>query len=104
MANFDVVQTSETEIEEKYRRWAESQGLMIVKLNITGRRGMPDRMILGNEGDVLFLEFKRPGRKAEKLQLYMQKLLLGRGFMAFIVDSFEDAKCLTERYILGGRE
>jgi hypothetical protein len=90
----------ETDIENKFVTWATDHELMPVKLNLAGRRGMPDRMILGHQGKMIFIEFKRPGERARKLQLHNHKILAERGFKVFIVESFVDAKSLCERHLL----
>lgn len=90
----------ESDIEQKFVDWATGKELMPVKLNLIGRRGMPDRMILGHHGEMLFIEFKRPNGVVTKLQKHTQQILEGRGFKVFIVDSFEQAKTLCEKNLL----
>lgn len=90
----------ESDIENKFVKWATDHELMPVKLNLAGRRGMPDRMVLGHEGKIIFIEFKKPGESAKKLQLHNHMILAERGFKVFIVEAFKDAKCLCERYLL----
>ena len=98
MVDFEVV-PSESQIEQKFVNWCNDRSLLPVKLNITGRRGFPDRMVLGNDGKMLFLEFKRPGGSTTKLQKHMIEGLANRGFKAFVVESYEDAKHICERYL-----
>ena len=101
MADFNVYELAkESDIENKFVTWAVSKGLMAIKLNISGRRGLPDRLILGHNGKALFIEFKKPNAKATKLQIYMHKMLADRGFKVFVLESFEDAEHICERHLL----
>lgn len=71
---------------------------MAIKLNIGGRRGLPDRMVIGPGGKVLFLEFKRPGEKATKYQFFIHNVLRNYGFTVYVVDSTKEAKELCVKF------
>ena len=71
-------------------RWADRQkiDLYYLKLNVTNWRGFPDRIILWDGGEVLFVEFKRPGEVPRKLQTHIHALLRRIGF---VVEVYDDA-------------
>ena len=63
--------------------WAANEKIELVnlKLSIIGRRGWPDRLILWEGGNLLFIEFKRPnGPPPRKLQEYAHRLIRRMGF------------------------
>jgi hypothetical protein len=56
----------EREVERKFvKLWEERHGETAIKFADLNRNGGPDRMILLPEGHVVFLEFKRPGKKGD---------------------------------------
>lgn len=57
----------ETVLEEDICAEAEAAGWFVRKVQWTGRRGAPDRVFIRN-GRVVWIEFKRLGRKAQGLQ------------------------------------
>lgn len=81
----------ESSVENKVVRWAERRGLEFVKLNLTGRRGYPDRLFFIPGGRPFLLELKRPGEKPEKLQQYQIARLRKKGYDVEWTDSAEQA-------------
>ena len=71
----------ESDVESAVTTYAKSQGCVTYKLNGAGERGKPDRLILRN-GEVLFLELKRPGQKPTLLQWHHIRKLRAQGFAA----------------------
>lgn len=99
MADFEITPLEGDE-ENKFKEWCDTVGLLPVKLNITGRVGFPDRMVLGKHSKLLFLEFKRKGKPPRKIQAHIHKDLGKRGFKVFVVESYEDARHICERWLL----
>lgn len=87
----------ESAIEKSFVRWAEKRGLKALKLNVGGRRGYPDRLVLGSRARVLFLEFKRPDEELRKLQEYRFRELIALGFSVHRVDNRADAIAICRR-------
>lgn len=79
----------ERDIERAIADEAGRLGLVAWKLTVPGRRGVPDRMFIGRDGRVAFLEVKAPGRRPRALQLQAIRDLKRRGFAAGWVDSAE---------------
>lgn len=90
----------ERDIEAKVVRWAQAHGILVLKLNLIGNTGWPDRLFL-HRGRVVFIEFKRPGDKLERNQPERVDELQRRGFTVGVVDnvtygiSFLDAALLS---------
>jgi hypothetical protein len=75
----------ESTIENRCKTLAENLGYLFVKMNLQGRRGFPDRMVLGYDGFVLFVEFKRKKEKPEPLQRSTHRKLKRRGHSVAVV-------------------
>lgn len=65
--------------------------LRTLKLNVTGQRSWPDRMIPVNKGHSLFIEFKRPGEAATPLQEDCHEHLLRLGHDVKVFDDDVEA-------------
>jgi|GEM_PF-854780 len=94
----------EQDIEEPFVAHVYAAGCWAVKLNLQGRRGMPDRMIVGPDGFILFVELKRLGREPDELQKFVHKGLRKFGFTVVVPDNLEDAverfNSLYEKHLL----
>lgn len=86
----------ERDIEGEVTRYAEGKGCLQIKLTLWGRIGWPDRMYLYH-GGVLFIEYKRPGEKPIKVQLYVQAQLIRHGFAVAVIDTILEGKeCIDD--------
>ncbi|MEO0624109.1 MAG: VRR-NUC domain-containing protein [Pseudomonadota bacterium] len=84
----------ETTIERDLVTWAEQNGWLVRKL--TGKRGDPDRMFLRG-GFVVFMELKRPGNEARKLQRFVHNKYMAAGHPVHIVDNVEQGQRILQR-------
>jgi Holliday junction resolvase len=57
----------ESTIERDVCTYAKQRGCLVIKQAAPGHRGVPDRLFLFR-GEVLFIEFKQPGKKPTALQ------------------------------------
>jgi Holliday junction resolvase-like predicted endonuclease len=78
----------EAPIEKSFVRVLKRHGLTTLKLNVSGQRGYPDRLVLLSGGRAVFVEFKRPGGKLTPLQEFTHDKLKALGFQ---VATFADA-------------
>ena len=79
----------ESKIEKAVVQWAEERGWVTYKLSGLGNKGKADRVFLHSD-IVLFLEFKRTGKKTgTKLQQWHRRRLMKIGFETHFVDSVE---------------
>ena len=81
----------ESSIQSKIIKWLKSDGYFVTKLMGTSTNGIPDVLAIKN-GKTIFVEVKRPGRKAEPLQEYRMKELNMKGALAFVAHSVEETK------------
>ena len=72
--------TIQTSIIERYER----DGYSVVKIGLCNKQGFPVLMAL-KDGEVLFIEVKRPGQKPRPLQEYRHKELREQGFEVLIL-------------------
>ena len=91
---------SEAHIERTVTQWAKELGVLSIKLNVRGQRGIPDRLFM-LDGKVLFIEFKKPGAVPTRIQRWAINNLQAHGFDAAVVDDIEQAKKLVGRYLMG---
>jgi hypothetical protein len=91
---------TEAKIERTVSAWAKDMGILTIKLNVRGQRGVPDRLYL-LAGKTLFIEFKKPGSKPTAIQRWALNNLRATGFDAVVVDDVDQAKNLIGRYLLG---
>jgi hypothetical protein len=82
----------EKKTEQDIVDWWEAQDGVVIKLNLHGRRGWPDRLFLDYGPRAVFIEFKQVGEDARPLQEYIHRLLMKRGFEVYVADTFERAK------------
>jgi hypothetical protein len=90
---FNLESKVERDFCNKIRDWAGRHHveMEVIKLNLRGRRGWPDRIILWQGGHTMFIEFKREGEEARPLQEYIHGILREMGFTVEIYDDAESA-------------
>jgi len=88
----------ESSIQSKIIKWLKSDGYFVTKLMGTSTNGIPDVLAIKN-GKTIFVEVKRPGRKAEPLQDYRMKELNMKGALAFVAHSVEETKLKINKTI-----
>ncbi len=86
----------EAKVESKVTHFARKRGCMVVKLTPQGVRGWPDCLLLGPDGRVLFIEFKRRGKVARALQHAVHRRLRKLGHRVEVIDC-ADAGCNAVR-------
>lgn len=91
----------EGKVERKGTEYLESIGFYVIKLIQTTKNGIPDRMAIRKRkgarfAEVIFVEFKAPGEKADALQLRRQYELELYGVKSYIIDNVEYLKTLVQ--------
>ncbi len=81
----------EKKLEQKFVKMTESRGWKALKLSCPGFAGMPDRIILRDDGEVFFAELKANGKKPEPIQTTRMCMLRKMGFRVYVVDSGDAA-------------
>lgn len=94
------IKRKEKSIETAFARWVGGlKDWNAWKFSPDGTRGLPDRIILGPNATIFFIEFKRPGEKPTRLQDYIHTLLRNLGFDVYVCDEVDEAKKILRRYI-----
>jgi len=81
----------EKKTEGDFVGYVEQAGCLCLKLNPLGRRGIPDRLVLGHDQFIIFVELKRLGEEPSKIQLWFHNQLKRFGFAVLVPDSIDDA-------------
>lgn len=78
--------TLEKDIEDVVVTWAKKHGFLTPKVKFV-EAGWPDRLFISPRGATIFIEFKRPGERPDKLQEYRIEQLTLRGVPATWTDN-----------------
>lgn len=79
----------EAEIERELKRKVEDLGGLCLKWVSPGNRGVPDRIVI-HDGNVYFVELKRPGGKLSPLQEHMRREIQKRLCNVHVIANGED--------------
>jgi hypothetical protein len=86
----------EADVESALVTRAEKYCGEAVKLNLRGRRGWPDRLVLLPGSIAFFVETKKPGEEPEPLQQSVHRTIRRLGFDVVTVDTVEDARIVVD--------
>lgn len=88
---------TESILQQEIIKQAKKRGILALKVEAVGRRGLPDLLLIYN-GKTVHVEVKHPnGRgRLSALQVHMIALLKDHGAQVHVVDSLEDAVVLLE--------
>ena len=79
----------ENPIEVDVTKYAKATGWYVRKIKWIGRCGAPDRFFAKN-GFIVFIEFKRPGKKPNAQQKREHRRLRLSGVRVWVIDSVEE--------------
>jgi Holliday junction resolvase-like predicted endonuclease len=85
-------------IEKKVCDYAKSKGFVVYKFASFNNAGVPDRIMITKKGTVLFVEFKRKGRKLTPLQAIHRDKIQGNTGIYFLVDDIEYGKSIVDMW------
>lgn len=88
----------ESSIEKRLVTEVERVGGWCLKLPAIHNAGLPDRLCLFPDGEVVFVELKAPGKKPRKIQLFIHNKLRGLGFRVEVVDTPEQIETIINEY------
>jgi len=71
-------------------------GGILIKLSPLGYVGIPDRILLGPNSTVLFIEFKRKGKVPTLKQLWWHEKLSVWGFEVFVMYEWQEVVRLAK--------
>lgn len=93
----------EKQIEKKVCDFASSLGWLVRKYSSQYRAGMPDRIFM-RDGQVFWIEFKKPGGKVSPIQQFEIETMQAHGMEVFIVDDVEHGKQIVATQTEGHRD
>jgi hypothetical protein len=79
----------ERDLEAYFSKQCKKAGHLTLKLNVHFARGWPDRIVALENGEVLWVELKRPGGKLSPLQLKVHNQLDKLGHFVHVINSKE---------------
>lgn len=79
----------EKDIEKKLVTEVKKRGGLCPKFVSPGLVGVPDRLVLLNEGVLAFVELKAPGKKPRPIQIQRMEQLRRLGFKVFVIENAE---------------
>lgn len=88
----------ERDIERIVNKHAVDQGFLSFKFTSPNNRGVPDRIFIAPNGQVIFVEFKQKGMFLTKLQHFMFNLFESRGCKIHVVNDVVDGIDLLNKY------
>lgn len=86
----------EKAIEHHLVMETEKAGGKALKFVSPSFAGMPDRLILLDDGKMGFVEVKAPGQKPRPLQLKRHAMLRRLGYRVFVLDAIEEIPAILE--------
>ena len=81
----------EKAVESRIRSWAKKNDVIFIKLDASLYPGIPDRMAVLPNGQVTFLEIKRPGGRVSERQKCYLAALSGYGHNCLVAYSANEA-------------
>jgi hypothetical protein len=90
---------SESEIENAFCKFAKSRGCSALKLIFLNKSGFPDRTVICPNGRVLFIEFKKKGKKLSAIQVVVKKMLESYNFSYYTCDEISHAESILDDFI-----
>ena len=79
--------------------YVEKLGGEFHKLELIGRSGIPDRVILFPDKNPVYVELKQKDKKPRKLQMYEIEKLRKKSFRVEVIDNFKEGKELIDEII-----
>ena len=79
----------ERDLEKYFTAQCKKYKLLSLKLHVKFARGWPDRIVPLENGEVLWVELKRPGGKVSALQTKVHNDLNKLGHKVYVIDSKE---------------
>ena len=83
--------TSERAIGNWLKRWCEERKYRIVKLNPAQYNGLPDRLIMTDNGRCIFIEIKSKGCSLRPMQVHWLDWLKGNGHQTLVLDEVNES-------------
>ena len=87
-------------IEHHIVKYCRDHQILCFKFVSPAHRGVPDRILIGRNGVVAFLEVKKPGKRPTALQNHVMSQILACGILVRWVDNWAAAKQFIDHEVL----
>ena len=91
-----ITYMKESELERRFTDTVKHKGGLALKFVSPGYDGMPDRLVLFENGRMGFVEVKAPGKKPRHLQAARHRMLRMMGYKVFVLDSEDDMERMAD--------
>ncbi len=88
----------ESKVEYAVTRYAKYKGCQHFKFVSPGNKFVPDRIIT-HKGNVLFVEFKAPGKLPRKGQVKIISKMTQSGTSVVVIDNIENGRRVIDKFI-----
>ena len=88
----------EHEIEDNLALRLAQAGHLCIKFVSPGFAGVPDRIVLTNDGRVFFVECKAPGKALRRTQPQIVAMLRSMGHRVEVIDTFARVEQLAAEF------
>lgn len=99
--NFVIASPLERDIEAKVVAYAKSLGCLCYKFTSPSRRSVPDRLFIGPNGQVWFIEFKRLGSQPTPAQEVEIGKIQDQKVHVWVADNVEQGKKFVDLMVRG---
>lgn len=89
----------EREVEKYLKTEVEKCGAVCLKFNSPGVRGVPDRVIIKEGDEVIFVELKRKGGVLSPLQKKVIKEMRDRGAQVYVLEGMDQVEAFLDEVI-----
>ena len=98
LRNFKQRTVLEARVVSETKKAAKAAGFQHRKMKYVGQNGCPDDFFWGQNGNLIIIEFKAPGKEPEEHQAREIARLRKLGFKVFVVDNVEFGKAIFDAY------
>lgn len=88
---------SENKIEKHLIKTGKQLNYMVLKFQMVGVRGVPDRIIIGKK-ITFFIELKAPGKTLQLIQKKKIDEMRNHGAIIYVIDNKEDINKILEHH------
>lgn len=89
----------ERDIERTVSKYALDHKFLSYKFVSPNNKGVPDRVFVSPQGQIIFIEFKQKGKYLTKLQYFIFNKLSERGCKVYMVRDVLEGIAIIDKYL-----
>lgn len=94
----------EKDVEGDNRVYCNKLNVLFEKYQSVQKRSVPDRLLTFPNGLMVFIEYKRPGKRATVKQFIDHQQRRERGVLVYVIDTKESGRRLIDRLVVLGMD